>query len=215
MIRVTSMVRARSVRAVAQAFVALLLGAVRAAVDRPAGLHAVADDAAAAVRADGGERVDRAFEGVESPRPPARDLDRHRGVVLVAADIASRHARGLPERRAHCTAGAGQGRRRATASPPAASSRTYFATTAAVRRRTRSASPESSACCVPGSVMGLLAAKSLYDGCRTIPEPRGPTSQDLSSPAAWAHRAIPSGSLAVRMRRYGRPCATCALAGRD
>src|SRR5438270_10329908 len=64
--------------------------AVRATVEGAVRLDAVADDLAAAVRADGGELVDRALEAVERVSDAGRhDLERH--LVVVPADLALGH----------------------------------------------------------------------------------------------------------------------------
>src|SRR5919199_4228874 len=63
---------------------------MRAAEHPPAGLDAVADDLAPAVLAGRCHRVDRALERVERVGL-APTLDRHRLVVVVAADLACRH----------------------------------------------------------------------------------------------------------------------------
>src|SRR4051812_46093195 len=63
---------------------------MRAAEHPAAGLHPVPDDLASAVLARGGHRMDRALEGVERVRLPFA-LDRNGLVVLVAANLTSRH----------------------------------------------------------------------------------------------------------------------------
>src|SRR5215211_1026189 len=73
---------------------AFLRGAVRAAEHAPVALHAVADDPAATVAADGREGMDRALEAVERvSRSVDRDLKRL--VVVVPANVANGHVRGL------------------------------------------------------------------------------------------------------------------------
>src|SRR5215472_15938783 len=69
---------------------ARLMRAMSAAVEGVAILDAVPDDAAAAVRAPGCERLDRAFEAVEGVRA-AILLDSEGLVVIVAAEVASGH----------------------------------------------------------------------------------------------------------------------------
>src|SRR2546423_9553660 len=78
--------------------------AVCAAVELPIRLHAVADDAAAAVLACRCHTVDRAFEGVEGVLHSGRDhVEGH--VVVVTADLADGHgtvlllSSGCPRRR--------------------------------------------------------------------------------------------------------------------
>jgi hypothetical protein len=66
------------------------LGTMGAAVDRVAGLNAVADDTAIAMSAFGRERVDRAFEAVECVGV-ALDDDVERFVVIVSANLAACH----------------------------------------------------------------------------------------------------------------------------
>ena len=61
-----------------------MLGAVDAAIDGVAMLHAVTDDAHAAMRADRRERGDGAFEGVEGERAAAHG-DLEALVIIVAA----------------------------------------------------------------------------------------------------------------------------------
>ena len=59
-----------------EALDALMLGAVDAAIDGVLMLHAMADDAAAAMRADRRERGDGTFEQVEGERAPVHgDLE--------------------------------------------------------------------------------------------------------------------------------------------
>ena len=67
-----------------------MLGAMDAAIDRVAMLHAMADDAAAAMRADRRERRDGAFERVEDERAPAHG-DLEALVIVVAALRAFAH----------------------------------------------------------------------------------------------------------------------------
>ena len=73
-----------------EALNALVLGAVDAAEDRVAMLHAVADDADATMRADRRERGNRAFERVEHERAAAHG-DLEALVVTVAALRAFAH----------------------------------------------------------------------------------------------------------------------------
>ena len=69
---------------------AAFLCAVSATVERPMAFHAVADDAAAAVSALRGHKVNRAFEAIKDvPRFVSRDLDTF--VVFVSAGFASWH----------------------------------------------------------------------------------------------------------------------------
>src|SRR5438105_4687245 len=68
-----------------------MAGAVRAAVHRAVGFHAVAEDAAAAVAAERRELLDRALEAVERVRVAAGDADGEGLVVTVAADFAGAH----------------------------------------------------------------------------------------------------------------------------
>src|SRR5690606_15609995 len=68
-------------------------GAMRAAIDLPGLLHAMAGDAYAAVRTDGRGGLDRALEAVEGPGPALLG-ELERLVVVVAAVIAPGH--GLP-----------------------------------------------------------------------------------------------------------------------
>ena len=76
------------VGAVFEAGDAFVLGAVGATIHFAAGFVAVADDAAAAMRALGREHMDGAFEAIEVMRNAvAHDLDRL--VVLVAATFTS------------------------------------------------------------------------------------------------------------------------------
>ena len=70
--------------AVDKAFDALMLGAMDAAIDRVVVLHAMADNAAVAMRADGGERGDGAFKAVEHVRPTSHEHLKGL-IVLVAA----------------------------------------------------------------------------------------------------------------------------------
>src|SRR5262245_18360357 len=69
---------------------ALVLGAMDAAIDRVAVLHAVVDDAHAALWADRRERGDGAFERVEHERAPAHG-DLEALVVVIAALRAFAH----------------------------------------------------------------------------------------------------------------------------
>src|SRR5512134_657910 len=78
--------------AVANAVDAFAARAVRAAVDRAVGLHAMADDGDAATRALRRQRAYRALEAVEDVSVPVRKQHRERLVVLVAASLASRCA---------------------------------------------------------------------------------------------------------------------------
>src|SRR5262245_61184058 len=73
-----------------EALDALVPGAMDAAIDRVAVLHAVADDAHAAMWADRRERGDGAFERVEHERAPAHG-DLEALVVVVAALRAFAH----------------------------------------------------------------------------------------------------------------------------
>src|SRR5262245_5561459 len=77
-------------RAVAQSFDALFLGAVRAAEDRVVFFDPVADDMRAAIRACRCQRLDGAFEAVERVRG-AVHLHLECLVVIVAAGFASGH----------------------------------------------------------------------------------------------------------------------------
>jgi hypothetical protein len=72
-----------------------LLGAARTTEDPTVSFNTVADDAAPAMLADGSERMDRAFEAVEHVRLPAQ-ADLEGLVVVVATDLALRHAQGFP-----------------------------------------------------------------------------------------------------------------------
>src|SRR5262245_9083343 len=76
--------------AIAQQWGAFTVGAVRAAIHRAGLLEPVANDGAAAVRADRRERMDRAFEAVERVTFSG---DRHLEgfVVVVSAGFASSH----------------------------------------------------------------------------------------------------------------------------
>jgi two-component system nitrogen regulation sensor histidine kinase NtrY len=76
---------------VLQALHSRLFRAVRAAVEGPVLLHAVADDPALAVGARRGERVDRAFERVEGAGLAIPGGDGEGLVVVVAADGAHCH----------------------------------------------------------------------------------------------------------------------------
>jgi hypothetical protein len=76
--------------AVAEAFVALMLGAMHAAEDGVTMLHAMTDDAAAAMRADRREGGDGAFEAVEDERAAAHG-DLEALVVVIAALRAFAH----------------------------------------------------------------------------------------------------------------------------
>src|SRR6476469_8987715 len=67
-----------------------MLGAMDAAIDGVAVLHAMADDAAAAMRADRRERGDGAFERVEHERAAAHG-DLEALVIVVAALRAFAH----------------------------------------------------------------------------------------------------------------------------
>src|SRR5215207_6647198 len=79
-----------------------LSGTVGTAVDRAVHFHAVAYDLAAAVRAARRERVRRALEAVEGVRIAPGHGHLERLVVLVAADLASRHFHhSLPRCRLH------------------------------------------------------------------------------------------------------------------
>src|SRR5688572_6869717 len=78
--------------AVADAVHAFAARAVRAAVDRAVGLHAVADDGDAAACAFRRQRAYRALETVEDMSVAVREQHRERLVVLVAAPLASRCA---------------------------------------------------------------------------------------------------------------------------
>src|SRR5690606_36055599 len=73
-----------------EALHAVMLGAVDAAIDRVAMLHPMADDAAAAMRADRRERLYGAFERVEDERLSAHG-DLEALVVSVAALRAFTH----------------------------------------------------------------------------------------------------------------------------
>jgi hypothetical protein len=73
-----------------EALHAFMLGAMDAAEDRVAVLHAVADDAHAAMRADRRERGNGTFEGVEHERAAAHG-DLEALVVIVAALRAFAH----------------------------------------------------------------------------------------------------------------------------
>src|SRR5512140_1866779 len=75
-------------RAVPQAVQARSFRAVHAAEELIFALDAVADDPAAAMGANGSERVNGAFERVESVRL-AVDLDRKGLVVIISADFAN------------------------------------------------------------------------------------------------------------------------------
>ena len=77
--------------AVDEALDAFMLGAMYAAEDGVAVLNTVADDAAAAMRAGGRERLDRAFEAVEDHGAAAHG-DLEALVVVVAALRASAHS---------------------------------------------------------------------------------------------------------------------------
>src|SRR5262245_51174280 len=81
---------ARASIPVDEALDALVLGAMDAAIDCVAVLHAVADDAHAAMWADRRERGDGAFERVENERAPAHG-DLEALVVVVAALRAFAH----------------------------------------------------------------------------------------------------------------------------
>src|SRR5688572_21108360 len=69
---------------------ALLVRAVRAAIERAVRFDAVSDDAAAAVIAHRSEPVDRAFEAVEYVGL-ARGHHLERQIVVIPADFARRH----------------------------------------------------------------------------------------------------------------------------
>jgi len=75
---------ARCSIAVDEAFDALMLGAMDAAEDGVGVLHAMADDAAVAMRADGRERLDRA--GVEVLAAARRSAVGGRRAQAVAAE---------------------------------------------------------------------------------------------------------------------------------
>src|SRR5438105_15319256 len=68
-----------------------MASAVRAAVHLRIGFYAVPQDAAAAMRADGRELLDRALEAVERVRGAAGDADGEGLVVTVATDFAGAH----------------------------------------------------------------------------------------------------------------------------
>src|SRR6478672_10742104 len=81
--------------AVVDAHHARVLGAARAAVERVVVLGAVADDAAAAMRAHRREALDRTFERIERAAAE-RSGEREGLVVVVAADVASGHGQSPP-----------------------------------------------------------------------------------------------------------------------
>src|SRR5256885_14921129 len=119
---------------------ALVLGAMSAAKDVAGRLDPVPDDLAAAMRARGRHRLDRAFEAVEGHRA-AGALDLERLVVIVAADIASGHC--ISPQKSSCPANGGrdgeaQGRRRALSPSPALRAR------ASARERRRRARAQQS-----------------------------------------------------------------------
>src|SRR5512134_121090 len=89
---------------VLEAFFAGVAGAVRAAVHLSAGLDAVADDAALAVRAGRRERLYRALEAVERMRG-AGEGDVHRLVVIVAAGLTAGHGLSPFRRRGAASSG--------------------------------------------------------------------------------------------------------------
>jgi hypothetical protein len=83
--------RYRCFRPVNEIWDPLLPGAVHAAEEATPRLDAVAQDAAPAVRAHGGQKVDRALERVENVRVTLVKGDLESLVVVVSAALTDRH----------------------------------------------------------------------------------------------------------------------------
>jgi flagellar biosynthesis/type III secretory pathway ATPase len=82
----------RSLHAIFEGGRAGVLGAMGAAVHHALGFHTVTYDATTAVVALRGQRVDRAFEGIESMFMPGKGDDKGL-IVVVTADVADSHGK--------------------------------------------------------------------------------------------------------------------------